>query len=147
MFKEFREFALKGSVVDLAVGVIVGAAFGKITTSLVNDIIMPPVGLLIGKVDFSNLFVSLSGQHYASLAEAKTAGAATLNYGLFLNNIIDFLIVAFVLFLVVKQINAARKHRVHEVAPTERACPFCVTTVPLQATRCKACTAELPSPT
>jgi large conductance mechanosensitive channel len=145
MLKEFREFALKGNVVDLAVGVIIGAAFGKITTSFVSDIIMPPIGLVLGKVDFSNLFISLSGQHYASLAEAKAAGAATLNYGLFINNIIDFLIVAFALFVLVRQINRARKRLVHEATPTERACPFCLTAVPIQATKCKACTADLPA--
>jgi len=145
VFKEFREFALKGNVVDLAVGVIIGAAFGKITTSLVNDIIMPPIGLILGKVDFSNLYISLSGQHYASLAEAKAAGAATLNYGLFINSLLDFVIVAFAIFLLVREINAARKRLVHESTPTERACPFCLTTVSVEATKCKACTADLPS--
>src|SRR6201985_656766 len=108
MWKEFRDFAMRGNVVDLAIGVIIGAAFGKIVTSLVNDIVMPPIGLLLGKVDFSNLFISLSGQHYASVAEAKAAGAATLNYGIFLNNVLDFVIVAFCLFLLVRQINRAR---------------------------------------
>jgi large conductance mechanosensitive channel len=147
MLKEFREFALKGNVIDLAVGVIIGAAFGKITTSLVNDIIMPPIGLLLGKVDFSNLFISLSGQPYASLAEAKVAGAATLNYGLFINNMLDFAIVAFAVFLLVKQINRL-KNRLETapapVAPTERACPYCLTVVPLEAKKCKACTSDLP---
>ncbi len=144
MLKEFREFALKGNVVDLAIGVIIGAAFGKIITSLVSDIIMPPIGLLLGKVDFSSLFISLSGEHYASLAEAKHAGAATLNYGAFLNNVLDFVIVAFALFLFVREINKARNRLVHQASPTERACPFCLTAVPIQATKCKACTADLP---
>ncbi len=147
MLKEFREFALKGNVVDLAVGVIIGAAFGKITTSLVNDIIMPPVGLLLGKVDFSNLFLSLTGQHYNSLADAKAAGAPTLNYGMFINTCLDFAIVAFAVFLLVKQINKL-KNRVSQEAPaaspTERNCPLCLTPVPIQAKKCKACTADLP---
>src|SRR6201987_4741389 len=105
VLKEFKEFAMRGSVLDLAVGVIIGAAFGKIVTSFVNDVMMPPIGLLVGKVDFSNLFIDLSGQHHASVAEAKAAGAATLNYGLFVNNVIDFLIVAFAVFLLVRQVN------------------------------------------
>ncbi len=105
MWKEFRDFAMRGNVVDLAIGVIIGAAFGKIVTSLVSDILMPPLGLVLGKVDFSNLFLNLSSTHYNSVAEAKAAGAATLNYGLFLNNVIDFLIVAFAIFLLVRQIN------------------------------------------
>ena len=147
MLKEFREFALKGNVVDLAVGVIIGAAFGKITTSLVSDIIMPPVGLLLGKVDFSNLFVSLTGQHFNSLAEAKEAGAPTLNYGLFINTCLDFAIVAFAVFLLVKQINRMKNRLHHEApstTPTERDCPLCLTPVPIQAKKCKACTADLP---
>ena len=105
MFKEFKEFAMRGSVLDLAVGVIIGAAFGKIVTSFVSDVLMPPIGLLIGKVDFSNLFIDLSGQHHATMAEAKAAGAATINYGLFLNNVLDFVIVAFAIFLLVRQVN------------------------------------------
>jgi large conductance mechanosensitive channel len=109
MFKEFKEFAMKGNVVDMAVGVIIGAAFGKIVASLVADIIMPPIGLLMGKVDFSSLFVSLSGESYPSLAAAKAAGAPTLNYGLFINSIIDFTILAFAIFIVVKQINRLKK--------------------------------------
>ncbi len=148
MFREFREFALKGNVVDLAVGVIIGAAFGKITTSLVNDIIMPPIGLLLGKVDFSNLFISLSGEHYASLADAKAAGAPTLNFGLFINTCLDFAIVAFAVFLLVREINAARRRLARgqeSAAPTDRPCPYCLTAVPIQATKCKACTADLPA--
>src|SRR5215831_16439044 len=105
MFKEFKEFAIKGNVVDMAIGIIIGGAFGKIVTSLVNDVIMPPIGLIVGKVDFSSLFIDLSGAHHASLAEAKAAGAATLNVGLFINNVIDFVLVAFAVFLLVRQIN------------------------------------------
>jgi len=122
MLKEFKEFALKGNVIDLAAGLIIGAAFGKIVNSLVNDIIMPPIGRVLGKVDFTNLFVNLSDQSYASLAEAKKAGAATLNYGLFLNTCIEFLIVAFAVFLVVRQINRMRKPLLHP-NPTARSAP------------------------
>lgn len=143
MLKEFKEFAMKGSVVDLAVGVIIGGTFGKIVTSFVNDMIMPPLGLLLGKVNLSNLFIDLSGGHYATIAEAKTAGAATLNYGLFINNIIDFLIVAFCIFLAVRWINKLRK--TPEEAPTIKDCPFCLTKVPLAATRCPGCTSKLAS--
>jgi large conductance mechanosensitive channel len=142
MWKEFREFAMRGNVVDLAVGVIIGAAFGKIVTSLVSDIIMPPLGVILGKVDFSNLFIDLSGKHYASLAEAKAAGAATINYGLFINNILDFIIVAFAIFLVIRGIN-----RLHSspppASPTSRPCPYCLTVIPRAATRCSACTSEV----
>ncbi|MEO0083932.1 MAG: large conductance mechanosensitive channel protein MscL, partial [candidate division WOR-3 bacterium] len=109
MFKEFKEFAMRGNVLDMAVGIIIGVAFGKIVTSLVNDIIMPPIGLLLGKIDFANLFINLSGKHYSTLAEAKAAGAATLNYGVFINTVIDFIIVAFVIFLIVRQVNRLKK--------------------------------------
>jgi len=133
---------MRGNVVDLAVGVIIGAAFGKIVTSLVNDIVMPPLGVILGKVDFSNLFINLSSQHYASLAEAKAAGAATINYGLFINNVLDFVIVAFAIFLVIRGIN-----RLHSAppppSPTSRPCPYCLTVIPLQATKCSACTSEV----
>ena len=121
MFKEFREFALKGNVIDLAVGIIIGAAFNKVVQSLVNDIIMPPVGLLIGKVDFSSLFINLSGKSFETLAEAKKAGAATINYGLFINNLVDFAIMAFVVFLMVKQINRLRREEAP--APTSGTAP------------------------
>ncbi len=142
MWKEFREFAMRGNVVDLAVGVVIGAAFGKIVTSLVNDIIMPPLGVILGKVDFSNLFIDLSGKHYASLAEAKAAGAATINYGVFINNILDFIIVAFAIFLVIRGIN--RLHSAPPPAsPTSRPCPYCLTVIPLAATKCSACTSEV----
>ena len=142
MFREFKEFALRGNVVDLAVGIIIGAAFGKIVTSLVNDILMPPLGLILGKVDFSNIFVALNGAHYASLDEAKKAGAPTLNVGLFINNIIDFIIVAFAIFLLVRQINRL-KSAPPPAAPTTRPCPYCVQTIPLEATRCPHCTSQL----
>ncbi len=144
--KEFREFAVKGNVVDLAVGVIIGAAFGKIVTSLVNDIVMPPIGLLLGKVNFSDLYLSLSGQEFASLEEARKAGAPTLNYGIFINHVIDFTIVAFVIFLVVRQLNRWRKSR-EKAAPAApvvtKECPHCLSEVPLKAARCKYCTSEL----
>jgi len=140
MFKEFKAFAARGNVIDLAVGVIIGAAFGKIVSSLVTDIIMPPIGLLIGRVDFKNLFVSLNGQSYASLADAQKAAAPTLNYGIFLNNILEFLIVAFAVFLLVRQIN-----RLSPPAPAvpPRVCPFCASQIPLAAKRCPYCTSAL----
>ena len=145
MLKDFREFVMRGNVVDLAVAVIIGAAFGKIVTSLVNDVIMPPIGLILGNVDFGSLFINLSGTSYKSLAEAKAAGAATINYGLFLNTVIDFLIVAFVIFLIVRAVG--RMQRLHAapapVAPVTRECPFCISAVPLKATRCPHCTSEL----
>lgn len=141
MFKEFKEFAMKGNVVDLAIGLIIGAGIGKIITSLVNDIIMPPIGLLLGKVNFTNLFINLSGNSYATLQEAKAAGAATLNYGLFINTVIDFTIVALSVFLVVKQIN--RLKRAEAAAPTTKECPFCFSKIAIKATRCPQCTSEL----
>jgi len=144
MFKEFKTFAMRGNVLDLAVGVIIGAAFGKIVTSFVSDVLMPPIGLLLGKVDFSNLFIDLSGQHYATMAEAKAAGAATLNYGLFVNNIIDFLLVAFAVFLLVRQVNRFNKEpEAAPAAPTTKDCPFCLSAIPLKATRCPNCTSQL----
>ncbi len=141
MLKEFKEFAMKGNVMDMAVGIIIGAAFGKIVTSFVNDVLMPPIGLILGNVDFANLFLTLSGKSAATLAEAKAAGAVTLNIGLFLNTVIDFVIVAFAIFLVIKQMNRFR--RAEAPAPRTKDCPFCLTAVPLQATRCPACTSEL----
>jgi len=144
MFKEFKEFAIKGNVVDMAIGIIIGGAFGKIVTSLVNDVIMPPIGLIVGKVDFSSLFIDLSGAHHASLAEAKAAGAATLNVGLFINNVIDFVLVAFAVFLLVRQINRLKSAPAPApAAPTTKECPFCLTAVPLKASRCSACTSQL----
>lgn len=145
MFKEFKEFAARGNVVDLAVGVILGAAFGKIVTSLVDDILMPPVGLLLGGADFSNLFISLNGQPYASLAQAKEAGAPTINYGVFLNSIISFLIVVFAVFLLVRQINRMRRQEEPAAAPVVKECPFCCSTIPIKAARCPQCTSELAS--
>lgn len=139
MFREFKEFAVKGHVMDMAVGIIIGAAFGKIVSSFVNDILMPPIGLLLGKVDFSNLFLNLSGKPYDSLASAREAGAATVNYGLFLNTVIDFIIVAFAIFLVIKQINRLKSQP--EAASKE--CPHCLSKVPLKATRCPQCTSVL----
>ncbi len=130
------------NVLDMAVGIIIGAAFGKVVTSFVSDLLMPPIGLLLGKVDFSNLFLNLSGQSFVSLADAKKAGAATLNYGLFLNTMIDFLIVGFAIFLMVKQVNRMKRQ---EPAPasTTRECPFCYSTIPIKATRCAHCTSDI----
>ncbi|MGB0036686.1 MAG: large-conductance mechanosensitive channel protein MscL [Candidatus Acidiferrales bacterium] len=142
MLKEFKAFAMRGNVVDLAIGIIIGAAFGKIITSLVSDILMPPIGLILGKVDFSSLFLNISGKSYASLAAAKAAGAATINYGLFLNTVIDFLIVAFVIFLLVRQINRWNKPAPAPEATTKD-CPYCVTAIPIRATRCPNCTSEV----
>jgi large conductance mechanosensitive channel len=142
MLKEFKEFAMKGNVMDMAVGIIIGAAFGKIITSFVNDVLMPPLGMLLGKVDFSNLFINLSGTSYPTTAAAKAAGAATLNYGLFLNTVVDFIIVAFAIFLVVKQINRLKRVEAPAV-PTTKDCPFCASAIPLKATRCPFCTSEI----
>jgi len=142
MLKEFKAFIMRGNVLDLAVAVIIGGAFGKIITSFVNDVLMPPIGLLLGGVDFSNLFISLDGKPYDSLEAARTAGAATLNYGLFLNTVIDFLIVAFVIFLIVKVANRMQKPA-PAAEPTTKECPHCFTTIPIKATRCPNCTSEL----
>ena len=143
MLKEFKDFVMRGNVLDLAVAVIIGGAFGKIVTSFVNDVIMPPIGLLLGGVDFSNLFFPLDGQAYASLADAKAAGAATINYGLFLNTVIDFIIVAFVIFLIVKSANVMKKPAPAPAAPTTKECPHCFSTVNIKATRCPNCTSDL----
>ena len=148
MFKEFKEFAMRGNVVDMAVGIIIGAAFGTIVKSLVADIIMPPIGLLLGNVDFSNLFVVLkgtsTGDAFVSLAEAKKAGAVTLNYGLFFNTIISFMIVAFAVFLLIKGLNSLkRKEEKAPEEPTTKECPRCFSEIPIKATRCKFCTSEL----
>jgi large conductance mechanosensitive channel len=142
MIKEFKEFVIKGNVLDMAVGIIIGASFGKVVTSFVTDVLMPPIGLLLGKVDFSNLFINLSGKSFESLADAKKAGAATLNYGLFLNTMIDFLIVGFAIFLLVKQVNRF-KREAPAPAPATRECPFCMTGIPVKATRCPHCTSPV----
>ena len=141
MFKEFKAFAMRGNVVDLAVGVIIGAAFGAVVGSLVNDVVMPPIGYLFGGVDFKDKFVSLSGQPFPTLAAAKAAGAATLNYGAFLNTVINFLIVAFAIFVVVRQVNRLRATPTE--TPTDRPCPYCLSLVPLAATKCAHCTSAL----
>ncbi|MBM4431230.1 MAG: large conductance mechanosensitive channel protein MscL [Chloroflexi bacterium] len=144
MLKEFKQFAVRGNIIDLAVGVVIGGAFGKISSSLVNDIIMPPIGLLLGKVDFSNLFINLSSTPYASLAEAKAAGAPTVNYGAFLTTIVDFVIVALAMFLLVRQINRLRPKPAPAPAPAAtKECPYCFTAIPVKATRCPNCTSEL----
>jgi large conductance mechanosensitive channel len=138
---EFKEFVVRGNVVDLAVGLTVGAGFSKIVTSFVNDIILPPIGLLLGKTDFSNLYVNLSGKHFDSLAQAKIAGVATINYGLFINSLVDFLIVAFTIFLLIRQINHLKKEVPKET--NTMPCPFCISEISMQATRCPQCTSPL----
>jgi len=142
MLKEFKEFAMKGPVVDLAVGVIIGGAFGKIITSLVDDVIMPPIGRMLGNVDFANLFVNLSGKDYPSVTAAKAAGAATINYGIFFNTIFNFVIIAFVLFLIIRQMNAMKKPA-SAPAPATKDCPHCLTAIPIKATKCGHCTSDL----
>jgi large conductance mechanosensitive channel len=142
MIKEFKEFVVKGNVLDMAVGIIIGASFGKVVTSFVSDVMMPPIGLLLGKVDFSNLFINMSGKSFESLADAKKAGAATLNYGLFLNTTIDFLIVGFAIFILVRQVNRL-KRQTPAAAPVTRECPFCFTDIPVKAARCPHCTSTL----
>jgi large conductance mechanosensitive channel len=142
MIKEFKDFIMRGNVLDLAIAVIIAGAFGKIVTSFVNDVIMPPIGLLLGGVNFSNLFISLDGNPYESLDAAKTAGAATINYGVFLNTVIDFTLVAFVVFLAVKIANKLKKAPA-PVDPTTKECPYCLSVIPIKATRCAHCTSEL----
>ncbi len=144
MLKEFKEFAMRGNVIDLAVGLILGAAFNGIVASLVNDVVMPPIGLLLGKVDFTNLFIDLSGAPHATLKAAKDAGAATINYGLFVNTVINFLIVAFVVFLLVRQINRMRRRgEAPPPPPSTRECPYCLSVIPNKATRCAHCTSAV----
>ena len=147
MFKEFKEFAVKGNVMDMAVGIIIGAAFGSIVTSFVNDVIMPPIGLLLGNVDFTNLFLVLKEgkipSPYESLAAAKGAGAVTMNIGVFINTIISFLIVAFAVFLVVKNINRLKREEEAPVVPASKECPYCLSVIPLKAVRCPHCTSEV----
>jgi len=149
MLKEFKEFAMRGNVVDMAVGIIIGAAFGTIVSSLVSDIIMPPIGLLLGNIDFSNLFVVLkegakAPGPYASLAAAKAAGATSINYGFFINTVISFLIVAFAVFLLIRGVNKLRRQEeAPSPVPTTKECPYCFSTIPIKATRCGHCTSEL----
>jgi large conductance mechanosensitive channel len=142
VLQEFKEFALRGNVLDLAIAVIIGAAFGSIINSFVSDILMPPIGLLLGNTDFSNLFINLSGGRYESLAAAQQAGAVTINYGVFVNTVIDFVIIAFALFLIVRQVNRLQRRKKEE-EPTTKECPYCLSTIPVGATRCPYCTAEL----
>lgn len=144
MIKEFKEFIMGGNMIDLAVGIVIGAAFAAVVNSLVNDIIMPPIGFVLGGVDFSDLFISLDGQEYASLTAAQDAGAATINYGLFFNSIISFLIVGLIIFFIVKAINRMRREE-DEVpaAPNTKECPYCLSEIALGASRCPECTSQL----
>ena len=142
MLKEFKDFAMKGNVLDMAIGVIIGGAFGKIVSSLVSDVLMPPIGLLMGKVDFSSLFINLSGTPHPSLAAAKVAGAPTINYGVFLQATFDFIIIAFVIFLLVKQVNRLKKPE-PTAAPTTKDCPHCLSVIPIKATKCAHCTSTV----
>jgi large conductance mechanosensitive channel len=147
MFKEFKEFAMRGNVVDMAVGIVIGAAFGGIVNSFVSDVIMPPIGLVLGSVDFSSLFLVLKegkvAGPYESLAAAKTAGAVTLNYGVFFNTIISFLIITFAVFLLIRNINRMKKKEEAPPAPASKECPYCLSAIPLKAVRCPHCTSEL----
>jgi len=147
MFKEFKEFAMRGSVIDMAVGIVIGAAFGTIVNSFVSDIIMPPIGLILGKVDFSSLFIVLKDGKvagpYDSFAAAKAAGAVTVNYGVFINTIISFLIIAFAVFLVIRNINRLQRQQEAPAVPTTKECPHCLSIIPIKATRCAHCTSEL----
>jgi len=143
VLKEFKEFIMRGNVLDLAIAVIVGAAFGGIVSSLVNDVLMPPMGLILGHVDFKDLFLSLNGQTYASLAAAKTAGAPVMAYGQFINTVINFLVISFVVFMVVKQVNRFKKPAPAPAAPATKECPYCASTISVKATRCPQCTSEL----
>ena len=144
MFKEFRDFAMRGNVVDMAVGIVIGGAFGKIVSSFVKDVLMPPIGMLMGNVDFSNLFVNLGDTAFESLAAAQEAGAPTINYGVFINTVLDFIIIAFAIFLVVKAMNSAKKKEEAPPAePTDKDCPRCFTAIPIKATRCPHCTSDV----
>jgi len=141
MLKEFKDFALRGNVLDLAVAVVIGVAFGKIVSSFVSDVLMPPIGLVLGRVDFASLFINLSGQPYATLKDAKAAGAPVIAYGVFLSAVVDFVIIAFVVFLLVRQINRMRAPA--PAAPATKECPRCLSMIPLRATRCPHCTSDL----
>jgi large conductance mechanosensitive channel len=142
MLKEFKAFAMRGNVLDMAIGIILGAAFGRIVTSMVNDILMPPIGLILGKVDFSSLFLNISGKSYPTIAAAKAAGAATINYGTFINTLIDFVLVAFAIFLLIRQVNRWNKPA-PPAAPTTKDCPYCFTSIPVKASRCPNCTSDV----
>ena len=142
MLEEFKKFAMRGNVVDMAVGIVIGAAFGKIVSSFVSDVLMPPIGKLMGGVDFSNLFINLGEGTYASLEAAKEAGAATLNYGVFINTVLDFLIVAFAIFMVIKAMNKMKAEEPPK-PPNTKACPECLSDIPIEAKRCKFCTSEV----
>lgn len=147
MLKEFRDFAMRGNVLDLAIAVIIGAAFGLIINSLVNDILMPPIGMVAGRIDFKDLFFALDGQSYASLDAAKKAGAPVVAYGNFINTVVNFLIVAFAVFLLVKQINRLKKPAEAPAAPATKECPYCLSGIPAAASRCAHCTSQLtPAP-
>jgi len=143
MLKEFKAFAMRGNVLDMAVGIIIGGAFGRIVSSFVNDLLMPPIGLLAGKVDFTNLFLTLAGERTTSLEAARAAGAVTLNYGVFVTTVIDFVLVAFAVFLLVRQVNRWTAPKAAPPAPTTRECPFCLSAIPLRASRCPHCTSQL----
>ncbi len=144
MLDEFKKFAMRGNVVDMAVGIVIGAAFGKIVSSLVKDVIMPPIGLLMGNVDFSSLFINLSDTEYESLKAAQEAGAATINYGLFINTVLDFIIIAFAIFMVIKALNKAKKkEEAPPAAATTKSCPECLSQVPIAAKRCAHCTSAI----
>jgi len=143
MFKGFKEFAMRGNVLDMAVGIIIGAAFGKIVSSLVDDVFMPPLGKLLGRVSFTEFFISLNGTHYDTLAEAKKAAAPTINYGQFVNTVINFLIVAFAVYLLVQQVNRWTRKPAPAAAPTTKECPQCTMTIPIKARKCPYCTAQI----
>ena len=140
MFKDFKKFVMQGNVLDMATGIVIGVAFGGVIASFVKDLLMPPIGLLLGKVDFANLFINLSGTHYDSLAEAQKAGAATFNYGLFINAVVNFVIIAFAIFLILRVANRGKKD-------TTKSCPFCASTIPIGAVKCPHCTSDLETST
>lgn len=143
MFKEFKEFIRRGNVIDMAVGIIIGSAFGAIVNSLVKDILMPPIGKILGGIDFSNFFIPLSSGDYPTLSEAQKAGVATINYGLFINTIINFLIISFAIFIMIRQINKLKRKEEVSAEPNAKDCPFCATSIPIKAKRCPNCTSQL----
>ncbi|NLB52919.1 MAG: large conductance mechanosensitive channel protein MscL [Syntrophomonadaceae bacterium] len=143
MLKEFKEFAMRGNILDMAMGIVIGAAFGKIVTSFVNDVLMPPIGLLLGEVDFTNLFINLSDTPYPSLAAAQEAGAPVIAWGMFVNNILDFIIIAFVLFLIIRQVNKMRREEEVEAEVKTKSCSYCKSEIAIDASRCPHCTSEL----